>query len=243
MGTVGAPESMPSITAVEAQLRADDRPILFLDTCILLDLIRATYRCLGIGYVQAAVELHTLLTSNPPQCALIVASIVSTEWVDNAAKVRDEVQSHLKKIQDQAEHFHEACAILGITLTFGRPFYPGVGLAEKLHDLSKALLDGSIRLDRDAECVSRGYGRVVTKTPPSKQGSEVKDCVIVEECLELTRQLRANGFVRKCVFCTSNLNDYGGPDGRLHPSLAPDFAAVGMTFTANLPWAIHEIRT
>jgi hypothetical protein len=233
---------MPSITAVEAQLRVDDRPVLFLDTCILLDLIRATYRCLGIGYVQSAVELHTLLTSSPPQCALIIASMVPTEWTYHAPRVRDEVQSHLKKIQDQSVHFHEACAILGITLTFGRPFYSGVGLAESLYDLSKALLDGSIDLDRHAGCESRGVGRVVTKTPPSKQGSEVKDCVIVEECLELTRQLRANGFVRKCVFCTSNLNDYGGPDGRLHPALAPDFAAVDMTFTSNLPWAVHEIR-
>src|SRR5262245_24098264 len=168
MGTVGAPEFMPSITAVEAQLRADDRPVLFLDTCILLDLIRATYRCLGVGYVQGAVELHTLLTSNPPQCALIVASMVPTEWADNAPKVRDEVQSHLKKIQDQAVHFHEACAILGITLTFGRPSYSAVGLAERLYDFSKALLDGSIRLDGDAGCVSRGYERVVGKTPPSK---------------------------------------------------------------------------
>lgn len=31
---------MPSITATEAQLRADDRPVLFLDTCILLDIFR-----------------------------------------------------------------------------------------------------------------------------------------------------------------------------------------------------------
>ncbi len=234
---------MPSIAAVEAQLRADDRPVLFLDTCILLDIIRATYRCLGIGYIQKALELHTLLTSNPPHCALIVASMVPTEWADNAPKVKDEVQSHLKKIQEQASHFHDACASLGMALAFGRPFYPGVGLAEKLYDLSKALLDGSIRLDRDSGCESRGVGRVVAKIPPSKQGGEVKDCIIVEECLELARQLRANGFARKCVFCTSNMDDYGEPGGKLHPTLAADFAAVGMIFTANLPWAIHEVQT
>jgi hypothetical protein len=74
------------------------------------------------------------------------------------------------------------CATLGIALSFGRSFYPGVGLAEGLYDLSKALLDGSIHLDRDSGCESRGVGRVVAKAPPSKQGGEVKDCVIVEEC-------------------------------------------------------------
>ena len=80
---------------------------------------------------------------------------------------------------------------------------------------------------------------MVANLPPSRQGGEMKDCVIVEECLELTRQLRANGFARKCVFCTSNSNDYGAP----HPNLATDFAAVNLTFTTNLPWAVHEVRT
>ncbi len=169
--------------------------------------------------------------------------MVPTEWSDNAPIVKDEVQSHLTKIQNQALHFHDACATLGITLTFGRPFYDGVRLAESLYDLSKTLLDSSIHLDRDAGCDSRGVGRVAAKKPPSKQGGEVKDCVIVEECLELTRQLRANGFARKCAFCTSNMEDYGGPGGGLHPSLAAEFAAVSLTFTANLLWAVHEIKT
>lgn len=234
---------MPSIAAAESQLRADNRPILFLDTCILLDITRATYRYLGSGYVQKAVELRTLLASAPPQCALVAASMVPTEWSDNAPKVRDEVRSHLVKIQDQAVHFHDACATLGIALPFGRPFYHGVGLADSLYDLSKSLLAGSICLDRDSGCESRGVGRVVAKKPPSKQGGEVKDCIIVEECLELTRQLRANGFARKCVFCTSNIDDYGDPGGGLHPILAAEFAAVNLTFTTNLPWAVHEIKT
>ncbi len=233
---------MPSIAATEAQLRADNRPVLFLDTCILLDVIRATYRCLG-GYVQRAAELHGLLTSAPPQGVLVVAAMVPTEWADNAQNVRDEVRSHLAKIQDQARHFHDACAALGMGLTFGRPLYPGVGLAERLYDLSQQLLNLALRLDSDAGCMTRGVGRVIAKIAPSKQGGEVKDCVIVEECLELTRQLRANGFARKCVFCTSNRDDYGGPGGGLHPALATDFAAASLNFTSNLPWAVHELQT
>jgi hypothetical protein len=231
---------MPSIAAAEAQLRADDRPILFLDTCILLDVIRATYRCLA-GCIQSAADLHGMLTAAPPQCALVVASIVSTEWGDNASTVRDEVRAHLVKIQDQARHFHDACNTLGIAVTFGRPFYSGAGLADRLYDLSRLLLDCSLRLDPDAGCTSRGVARVVTKTPPSKQGGEVKDCVIVEECLELTRQLRAHGFARKCVYCTSNKDDYGAPGSGLHPILAAEFATAGLVFTANLPWAVHEV--
>ncbi len=229
---------MPNIIAAEAQIRADGRPVLFLDTCILLDVIRATYRCLN-ACVPRTVELLGMLTATPPECTLVVASMVPVEWNDNAQNVRDEVRAHLAKVQDQARHFHEACGSLGIVLTFGRPSYPGVGLAERLYDLSGQLLNLTLRLDPDQGCASRGVARVVTKIPPSKQGGEVKDCVIVEEVLEVTRQLRTNGFTPKCVFCTSNTNDYGAP----HPALAADFAAVNLTFTNSLPWAVHEVRT
>ena len=37
----------------------------------------------------------------------------------------------------------------------------------------------------------------------------------------------------------SNTNDYGNPD----PTLAADLLAMNLTFTTNLPWALHEIQT
>jgi hypothetical protein len=60
---------MPSIAFAEAHLRAADRPVLFLDTCVLIDVIRATLRCLGTSYVQRAIELRGLLAAAPPSCA------------------------------------------------------------------------------------------------------------------------------------------------------------------------------
>jgi hypothetical protein len=67
---------MPSSAPVEARLRADNLPVLLLDTCILLDVVRATVRCLGTVYVRRATDLRGLLTSAPPGCALVVASMV-----------------------------------------------------------------------------------------------------------------------------------------------------------------------
>ncbi len=230
---------MPSIALAEAQLRADDRPVLFLDTCVIVDIIRATMRCMGTNFVQSAIDLRGLLKSQPPGCALVVASVVPTEWGNHAQTTRDEVRRHLEKIQDQAQHFHAACGALGIGLAYGVPAYPIANLHDRLFDVSKEILDLALVLDPHGGSATRAIGRVVARVAPSKQGGEMKDCVIVEECIELTRQLRVNGFARKCVFCTSNTNDYGNPDH----NLAPDLQAVNLTFTTNLPWALHEIRT
>jgi hypothetical protein len=96
---------MPSIAEAEAQLRADNRPVLFLDTCVIVDIIRATLRCMGTNFVQCAIELRRLLKSAPPGCALVVASVVPTEWGNHAPRTGDEVRGHVAKILDQAQHF------------------------------------------------------------------------------------------------------------------------------------------
>jgi len=70
----------------------------------------------------------------------------------------------------------------------------------------------------------------------------VKDCVIVEEIMELTRATAGNGFAGKCVFCTSNMKDYGDQNGNFIQPWTPNSARSTFDSPPNLPWAVHEIR-
>ncbi|MGO9470768.1 MAG: hypothetical protein ACLQVF_42290 [Isosphaeraceae bacterium] len=106
--------------------------------------------------------------------------MVPTEWGNHAQTTRDEVRRHLEKIQDQAQHFHAACGALGIGLAYGVPAYPIANLHDRLFDPSKEILDLALVLDPDGGSATRAIGRVVAKVAPSKQGGEMKDCVIVE---------------------------------------------------------------
>jgi hypothetical protein len=231
---------MPSIEgAVELVMKAGV-PVLFVDTCILLDIIRSTDRCLR-DYPVRASELLEMITSTPPKCLLILSSIVPHEWRTNARSVTEEVERHLIKMEEQASHFHDACEALGIAAAFGRPSYAGLGLAESLRDLSGRFLDNSICLDPDDESRVRAIKRVITNTPPARKGREVMDCVIIEEYLAVCRSLQAAGFARKRVFSTSNTDDYCEPGKKIHPSLALEFGPVGLSFTKNLAWAVHEL--
>jgi hypothetical protein len=235
---------MPSISDAVALIEAAGVPILFPDTCILLDMIRAPLRPDDLpGCVEAAQELLQLVATPPIRCTLVVASLVPGEWLRHAGSIADELRSELTRIDKDAKGLHRSCGLMGINPAFPIPEYRLLPLADRLLDHSRRLLDAAVRLEPDHDCIIRAYGRAISYTPPSLKGGEVKDSTILEECLEVSRRLQAAGFSPKRVFCTSNTRDYcerGSP--RLHPSLAVDFGPAGLEFAANLPWAVNEIR-
>lgn len=233
---------MPRLADASAQLLAAGLPVLFLDACSLLDVIRAPTRLLK-GCVESAAEMLRLVTSAPAGCTLVVGCFVPGEWHTHAGPTAEELRKHLLRMDEQAAYFHDSCGFLGMALSFGRPVYGGSGLAGRLQDLSQQLLDRAIHLDPHNDTNLRGFTRAATYPPPSRNGGEVKDATIIEECFEVCRGLQAAGFARKRVFCTSNTADYCESGGRLHPALAVDFGAVGLGFTTTLPWAVHEITT
>jgi hypothetical protein len=234
---------MPSAADAAAQVQAAGLPVLFIDTCSLVDVIRAPIRPEKLrGCVEAAAELLQLVTT-PQRATLVVASFISLEWHTHAPATRDELTKHLGRLDEWAISFHDACAFVGIAPAFGRPVYASAGLADALFDLSGRLLQSAVCLDPHNDTNMRAFQRAVTHTPPSQKGGEIKDSTIVEECLEVCRLLHAASFPRKRVFCTSNTDDYCDATKALHPSLDADFRAVGLVFTKELPWALHELKT
>src|SRR5205823_6658130 len=156
------------------------------------------------GCLESAAELLQLAPSASPRCVLVAASFVPGEWLDHAGPTADDLKKHLARLDDQAACFHDACGCVGITPRFGRPTYQGVGLADRLHDLSKQLLACALPLNPQNETNLRAFARAATKTPPSQKGGEIKDSTIIEKCLEVCRFLQTGGFPRKRLFCTSN---------------------------------------
>jgi hypothetical protein len=172
---------------------------------------------------------------------LVAASFVPGEWLAHAGAEADNLRVHLARIDEEAGRLHAFCSLVGITPPFPRPEYRMLPLADRLHDLSRRLLDSALRLDPDHDCILRAHGRASLYRPPSTKG-EVKDSTIIEECLEVSRRLQAAGFLRKLLFCTSNKRDYCAAGSRLHPSLAVEFGAAGLRFATSLPWAVNEIK-
>ena len=235
---------MPSIADVVDHVQRAGLPVLFLDTCVLLDVIRAPLRPSQLpGCVEAAQELLQFAVLPPVRCTMVVGSFVRREWLAHAGSAADELRVQLAQMDAEAQNVHQFCGLMGITPPFPRPEYRLLSLADRLHDLSRRLLDAASHLDPDHDCIIRAHGRASNDLAPSLKGGEIKDATIAEECLEVSRRLYVTGYAPKRVFCTSNINDYcERGSSRLHPSLAVDFAAASLIFAANLPWAVNEIK-
>jgi hypothetical protein len=234
---------MPSLADAVDLIRAAGLPVLFADTCSLVDVIRAPTRPGELrGCVEAATELLAIATARPPGCLLVAASFVPGELLAHAGPEADNLRAHVARVDQEAEHLHGFCGLVGIVPSFSRPAYGSLPLADRLHDLSRGLLDCALRLDPDQDCIIRAHGRAATYTPPSRKGGEVKDSTILEECLEVSRRLQAAAFGWKLVFCTSNRRDYCEAGSRLHPPLAVEFGAADLGFATSLPWALNEIK-
>ncbi len=230
---------MPNVAAVAAHLTAADLPVIFLDTCVLLDVIRAIKRRYA-NCVEHAWRLLTAATIAPRQCSVVVSHLVQHEWGANQQELLDDASRHLVEIHEQSGHFHDACGVFGIVPGFPRANYAGLGVAVGMHELSQQLLNCATVIDADNECSGRAMTRVINNLPPSKQSGEAKDCTILEEYLAVCSRLHAAGFPRKLVFCPSNKTDYCD-HSHLPVNLAADFAAVGLRLTSNLSWGFHDV--
>lgn len=228
---------MPTIADAATQLVTDGLPVLCLDTCVLLDIIRAPLRPIP-GCLQSAVELSKMQANL--RCRIILSSLIQNEWGQNVRAVTSELDLHLKSRDRDALAFHEACELLKVPLSFGKPAYQAAGLATKIHGFVAELLTNSIHLSPSDDTKAKATERTLVSRRPARKGGGLKDSIIVEEYLELCRLLFLAGFARTRVFCSSNTKDY--QDGRdLHGDLVNDFNTVGLVFTNSLPWALHEL--
>jgi hypothetical protein len=226
---------MTTLAQAVADLTAAPRPVLFLDTCTLLDIVRAPLRNLA-GEVQACVGLRALTAARTVQ--LYVQDIVSGEWTDNLPAARRDGEVGIRAFT----------ATWQIAADLGKPapplpiVAPG-NLIDELEQLSHDLLMAADTLDRDYDGMYWAIDRVAAKRKPSSGKGMVKDGHILGHALRLSSMLAASGYPNSRVLVSLNRSDFADPNAAVfHPEIAPDAAAAGLRYAASLEVAIANLR-
>lgn len=207
-----------------------------LDTCAMLDLVRAPARVeLDAPFATAALEIYEAATSASPAVKLIVIDLVQREYLTNVNQVIAESTAALRKAR--GPYLHSLTVAANYLRT---PLEPCVSDAwiDQAIGLGKDLVDRMI-VAATIEPVTdddkgHAFNRSYVKRPPARRGnSSLDDCIIVETALRLQRALPAG---ERAVLLSSNTRDYcGGGTGLLRPELQADFDSCGLTFAVN--WA------
>lgn len=227
-----------SIDEAAAQITGSGLPVLVLDTCILLDVVRAPFRDeVPNKTVARAVQLH----DSTAAVELVVASIVPREIDDNLAGVSTELRRHCERLITHASDADTACAAINLQRQSALSRSSYTELILELPRLAEQLVNRATVLQAEDAIELKAHRRTVDRRPPSSRIDQGKDCQIYEEMLDLARRARASNHAEKIAFCTSNTRDYCEQEAVPHPDLAAELATVNVTFTTNLPWACAEL--
>jgi hypothetical protein len=227
---------MITLAQAAADALANPRPILFLDTCVLLDVIRAPLSN-SPRTVQAGVEIRDLAGSG--FLRLFVQDIVPIEWGNNLAAVR----------RDGDLGIRAYTATWQIAADLGQPAPPLPVLApgtllDELETLSNDLLNLAEVLDRDPTCLTWAIDRVVTKRKPSSSDGTVKDCHILGHALRLSNLLMAAAYPRSRIFISSNREDFARKNRNVfHADIALVAAVAELGYAVSLEAALADLRT
>jgi len=224
-------------------LCAKGKPILIPDTCAFLDIIRVPVRVQqetrARNVVESASRILSAISLSPVAATVVIPPLVSAEWQKHTHETTDLVTRHFRRLDAMTNLAAATAGAVHITAT-GCEF-SGVGIETKLYEISKGLLETGLCLAEDATVMLQAARRAAACTPPARKGA-IQDCVIYEHSLELIRCLRGNSFNARCVFLTSNTQDFCGGNGSL--PVEPIFSELhgfAVAFCTDWGWALHEL--
>jgi hypothetical protein len=216
-------------------------PVLCVDTCTVLDVVRdITRENVTYADVRAGLELLDMAEAGPG-LTVLMAEQVSLEIASNIANVEQEAQSALEKFFSQAQRIHDVAEAYGARGPLQISHLNGhVSRARPV--LSRWVQVAQIVPHNDG-VASRAFRRVNGPRTPARLGKEsMKDCVIVEAYIEAASQLRGAGLTAPIVFASSNTKEYFAPNSRhLNVDIAADFAAVSIEYAPNWGATKHSL--
>lgn len=233
----------PTIDDIISTILHQPAPVIFLDTCIILDIVRVLHReGIDKGIIKSAKDLIVRSKDESEKIWLITSEIVETEWNDNIDIVVEDLEKEIRRLKNNMLRLE---SILKDVFPGTNIIYPDIAaysLDDYLRSLSEKLLKSSIIFLNDQECLLKSTDRVFGNMAPASKGkSEPKDCMIIEHYIKISKHLRENSFREKRIFITSNKNDYGSPSDIKEP-LNNEFDNVGLSYVNNMAWAISMIN-
>lgn len=186
-----------SLRMLLAEIERLRRPLLCLDTCIILDVIRdPTRHDKQAEYQSASVDLLSALEND--RLVSVVAAQVVLELERNRKRVLDETKNILAGLRKKLYRVNNMAGVVGDVARVDLMHFDAYG--QRTDSIASRWLDGSKKVDHSADVANRALNRNNMGIAPARRGKSHEDCVVVETYLELVRGLRGRDFAETVVF-------------------------------------------
>ena len=226
------------------QIINTDSPLLLLDTCMILDIVRAPIReQIGVHDIEAVHTVIERATQAPHKVSLVIVEQVNNEFLENIDAVEKETRNELQKTQDRfMGSLKRMEALSSANHIPSNIDLSSLGFPEKGRQLAEQIVQTSTILEFHDDEAVKAVNRVNRAKPPATQAKQsVKDCLITESYLRLASVLCKTGFSHNMVFATSNTKDYQQDHKNLHPDLRTEFDAVRLEYSPSWSAARYEL--
>lgn len=211
-----------------------ETPVLCLDTCVILDILRDPARDdVRVHEHEASLSLLLAAQSGTILQAL-VAEQVGREFRDNVEQIQRDAQQSLRRRTRDIGKLNALVALYGTS----RP----IDLAHWHDHHSRARqaadhwLEASTTVRESSSTISNAFLRLNEARSPARRGKQsMKDCVILETYLEHIRTLRDGGWTATAVFVSSNTRDYAADDRTtVRDDIKHEFESLGLEYAPNM---------
>ena len=223
-----------SLSATVAQILTTPAPLLVVDTCSVLDVTRSLYRpeaptrSLGMGKMAVRAS-----TSRPPKLHIILFDEIEHELRRNLPGEIARLRTQMIKLSAAGD-----VSLSKLSRLWWR--YCVRKTEGSLSAFPDTWKEAGHRVSLEAACVPRAKTRLAAGIKPGRRGSaNLGDCLITEQLLELTTQLRSAGFAREILFVSSNAKDYGA--STLKAPLNIQFSSLMIDFYQDVQGAMTQI--
>ena len=227
-----------------AQIAIADVPVLLLDTCTILDVVRAPLLDqLGVHDIEAVHALIDRASEASPSVFMVITEQVQQEFREHIEAVETDTRRGIKKVTDGFARILKRMQALSLENHMPSPVdlsslgFPRIGRC-----LAEQIVGASLIAADHKDEVEKAFHRVVRVRPPATRAKQsIKDCVIAENYLRLASTLHAGGFSRNMVFATSNTKDYQQGHSSLHPELRSEFRSASLEYSSSWSAARHQL--
>ncbi len=224
------------------RLIEDDKNVLFLDTCCLLDIVRCLTRG-NMPVFESALNISNAIEGDDLSFSIVLPSLVPEEWKDNIDTVVLEAERFIEEQFRALKNIKEVLAKLNsdVVLNFGA--FDKIQIEQKLRAISQRIMNSSYVCEKDNSVDALVLSRVIDTRPPARKGKDsTKDCIIYEEVLHVSSRLKESGFRKRIIFASSNTKEYCDENISLHPIIKEELNERGIKFVSSLNWAESEAK-